>query len=155
MGEHGSFTIPVMHYWSLPCVMVSDEGWCIVDRLHIELSPWLKSMHSVICALNFNYTNHIKRLDLNKNVCIQYSADVQRIICLYQRCTVVTNDAAPAGSASKKDYIFLIENDYFLLWFYQRILKVYFSPHLFLVIFCPSSVFLFLPSGRTPILLDL
>lgn len=68
-----------------------------------------------MCALNFNYTNHLKRLDLNKSFCIQYSADLQRIICLYQRCTTLTNDAAPAGSAAKKDYMFLIENDYFLL----------------------------------------
>lgn len=50
-----------------------------------------------------------------KKICSQYSADLQRIICLYQRCTVLTNDAAPAGSASKKDYMFLIENDYFLI----------------------------------------
>lgn len=65
MGEHGSFTIPLMHYWSLPCVMVSDEGWCNIDRLHFELSPWLK-IHYAMCALNFNYTNHLKRLDFNK-----------------------------------------------------------------------------------------
>lgn len=64
MREHGSFAVPLMHYWSLPCAMVSDEGRCIIDRLHIALSPWL-NIHYATCALNFNYTNNLKRLDLN------------------------------------------------------------------------------------------
>lgn len=66
MWEHGSFTFPVMHYWSVPCVMVSDEGWWIPDNIHIELTPWLK-LHYSTCALNFNYSNHFqKRLDSKK-----------------------------------------------------------------------------------------
>lgn len=69
MRECGSFTIPVMHYWSLPCVIVSDEGWCIVDRLPIELSLWLQ-IHYIAWALNFNYTI-IKKID------IQYSGDYE------------------------------------------------------------------------------
>lgn len=66
---------------------------------------------------------------------------LQRIICLYQRCTLVINDAAPAGSASKNDYMSLIENDYFLLWFCQWILTVQFNPYS--PSFWPSNGFLY------------
>lgn len=75
MWEQWSFTFPVMHYWSVPCVMVSDEGWWIPDNIHIELTPWLK-LHYSTCALNFNYSNHFqKRLDLKKkkNLCSLFS----------------------------------------------------------------------------------
>lgn len=149
-----------MRYWSLACVMPSDKGWCLVDRLHTELSPWLK-IHYATCALNFNHTNHLKRLDLNKNFCVRYSADLQRIICLYQRCTAVTNDAAPAASASNKDYRFLIENNYFILLFSpmdsaSAILPPFYSPSSSSSPLMSSSfhhLSPFVVTGRTPILL--
>lgn len=137
MGKHGSFTIPVRHYWSLPCVMVSDEGWCIPDRLHTELSPWLKS-HYFACALNYNCDNHFKRLELSKNVSIQYSADllriqgaqcwqmtlhqlvwpVKKIRCFWLRMIIFSFDSSDG------------------LW--QSISPLIYSPP-----FCPSDVFLF------------
>lgn len=67
MREHGSFAVPLMHCWSLPCVMVSDESRCIIDRLHIVLGPWL-TIHYAACALNFNYANNLKRLDSYKKI---------------------------------------------------------------------------------------
>lgn len=69
MREHGSFAVPLMHCWSLPCVMVSDESRCIIDRLHIVLGPWL-TIHYAACALNFNYANNLKRLDSYKKISV-------------------------------------------------------------------------------------
>lgn len=44
------------------------------------------------------------------------------------------NDNAPAAAAAKEDYVFLIENDYFLLCFSPWILTVHFSPHFILLL---------------------
>lgn len=154
MREHGSFAVPLMHCWSLPCVMVSDESRCIIDRLHIVLGPWL-TIHYAACALNFNYANNLKRLDSYKKISV---FDIQ---LTYEGSSVCIKGARRWQMTlhqlvllPTEDYPFLIEIGYFLIWLWQWILMVHFFPQLFFL--CPSNISQLLSSltRRIPILMN-